>query len=446
MFLMMKLQSLVARLLFWGFLLSFIGFSEALLAVEGQNDPFFLSVKSAMQHNPRVLAAVAQLKAAQEKEPQSRALLLPAIDLTASKSHNRTEWSGGQATTDPYALGVTLTQSLFSQKALVGLRTVRPYIAAAEHDLQAVIQNVFLETAGVIVDLLQSTEVVRLAKNNRELLQHHLSATQSRFDVGEITRTDVSQAQSRLASSEAIVVRSENVLAVGRSRFMELTGQRVPDGLQLPKFRSGIMTADLAKLQARIDARPELVAAKLRLQLALEEVEMARAGHYPTVALTAKAARSWGEEVTSANELSRYGVDLGLTLPLYSGGMVVSQTAETLARKEAQEAEVDRLRRLMTREVEAALLDLESAKAVDAALQTALKAANDALDGVEREYHVGTRNALDLLDAQNEAFSAQTELAKSHFGIVLSQFRLLYSMGQLTLDAVTVATGQSKHK
>ncbi|MBF0439699.1 MAG: TolC family protein, partial [Magnetococcales bacterium] len=163
----------------------------------------------------------------------------------------------------------------------------------------------------------------------------------------------------------------------------------------------------------------------------------------PSVSLSARATRSWGEEaIASVDSLNRYGVDLGLTVPIYAGGLTDSQVVEARARKEAQSAEVDRLKRLAMREVESAFLDLQSAHAADMALKTALSAANEALDGVEREFSVGTRSALDLLDAQNEAFSVQTELAKSRFAIALSQFRLLSAMGMLTLDALKIAVLQ----
>lgn len=412
-----------------------------------ESDSFVMSIQAALRNNPRTMAAAAQLKASQERDPQSLSQLLPTVDMSANRTHTRTEWSGGHLSSDPFALGVTVTQNLFNQKALVGLRQTRPFIASYEYDLHAVIQGVFLDTASAIVDLLQFMEVARLASNNRDLLKHHLQATRSRFDVGEITRTDVSQAESRLAVAEANLVRAGNAVAVGRARFRELTGELVPEGLHLPGFREGLMEATLTELQARIDARPELVAARLRLQLATEEIEMKRAGHYPTVGLTAKASRSWNDEsIAGVDVVNRYSMDLGLSMPIYAGGLVASQVTEALARKEAQEAEVERLQRTMTKEVEAALLDLQSAKAANLALTTGLRAANEALDGVEREHHVGTRTALDLLDAQNEAFSAQTELAKSRFGIVLSQFRLLYSMGQLTVDALVLSASQPKSK
>ncbi|MBF0271020.1 MAG: TolC family outer membrane protein [Magnetococcales bacterium] len=429
----------------FGIGVAMIGLTGAALAGSGATDPFVASMEAALQKNPKIIAAAAQLKAALERLPQSRALLMPTLDLNASRGHSRLEWSGGgSSSTDPAVVGLSLTQSLFNQKALVGFRQTKPYIASVEQDAQAAIQAVFLEAASTAVEVLQASEVVRLAKNNRELLKHHLEATRSRFKVGEITRTDVSQAESRLASAEANLVRSENTLAVARARFQEVTGGPVPEGLHLPGFRDKLDDLPRSELQTRAAERPDLVAAILRLKVAEDEVDLKRAGHMPSVALSAKASRNWGEEISNTiDPVNKYAVDLGVTVPIYAGGMVVSQTAEALARQEAQAAEVERLRLQITREVEAAALDLHSARAADVALETALKAADDALDGVDREYRVGTRTALDLLDARNEAFSAETELAKSRFGMVNSGFRLLHAMGRLTLEALTLNPPQT---
>ncbi|MEO5346545.1 MAG: TolC family outer membrane protein [Magnetococcus sp. YQC-9] len=414
-----------------------IGLSGVVWAGTGEGDPFVTSIEAALRKNPRTIAAAAQLKAALERLPQSQAALMPTIDMSLSKGYSRVEWSNTATTTNPDVLGLSLSQVLFNQKALVALRQTKPYIASFESDSQAAVQGVFLDAASVIVEVLQAGEVVRLAKNNREVLKQHLEATRSRFRVGEITKTDVSWAESRLASAEANLVRSENTLALARTRFVEVTGVAVPEGLHLPGFREKLEELSNVELRLRSIERPDLVAATLRLKVAEEEVELKRAGHMPSVALSARASRSWDEEIAgTVDPLKKYSVDLGVTMPLYAGGMVVSQTAEASARKEAQAAELERMRLQVEREVESAALDLKSARAANLALESGLKAANDALDGVEREYRVGTRTALDLLDSRNEAFSAQTELAKGRFASVLAGFKLLYATGRLQLDAL----------
>ncbi|MBF0126545.1 MAG: TolC family outer membrane protein [Magnetococcales bacterium] len=398
---------------------------------------FVESVQAALQKHPRTLAAAAQLRAAREKHQQSRALLLPGVELSATRTRHQLEWPGNSAGSDPLSLNLSLTQAVFNRKALIGLAQSRPYIAAWEFDLQWTIQGVFLETASVLVELLQAMEVRRLASNNRDLLRHHLEETRARFKVGQLTGTDVSQGESRLALAEANLVRAANSVAVGRSRFREMTGEAASEGLALPGLREGVLTGTLEQLLARGASRPDLEAARLRVQVAGGEVEMKRAAHWPTVALTARAGRGWGEEIGGTTDpVDRYEVGVGVSLPVFSGGMTVSETAEALARKEGLDAELERLQRLMEREVESAFLELQSVQAAEASLQSALRAAEAALKGVEQEFKVGTRTSLDLLDARNDLFSARTELAKSGFAMVLARFRLLSSLGELTTEAL----------
>ncbi len=398
---------------------------------------FVEPVEAAMHGNPRTLAAEARLRAAREKRNQSRALLHPSIEAGVSRTHTDLTWPEYHTSTDPLVLGVTLRQSLYSQKAWIALRQSKPYIAASEAELRAAMQGVFLDTVVAIAELLQAREVARLAGNNRELIARHLEETRARFKVGQLTVTDVSRAEARLSAAEANVVRSESTLAVARARFLEMTGVEEPEGLTLPEVRSGLLALPLEGMLERGGARPDLEAARLRLRVAEEDVAMKRAGHLPSVALTAKASRGWGEEITGSRDpVGHYEVGVGVTVPVYSGGMTVAETDEALALRDAQQAEVELLRRRMAREVESALRDLRGLEAADRSLRGALSAAEVAMRGVEEEFRVGTRTALELLDARNEEFTARIELARNHFALSSARFRLLAAMGELTLEAL----------
>ncbi|MBF0294206.1 MAG: TolC family outer membrane protein [Magnetococcales bacterium] len=398
---------------------------------------FVEPVEAAMHGNPRTQAAEARLRAAKEKHNQSRALLRPSIDASLSRTHTDLTWPEHHTSTDPLMLGVTLKQSLYSQKAWIALRQSRPYIAAGEAELRAAMQGVFLDTVVAITELLQAREVAQLAGNNRELIARHLEETRARFKVGQLTITDVSRAEARLSAAEANLVRSGSALAVARARFQEMTGLEEPENLALPEVRSGLLELPLERMLERGSARPDLEAARLRLRVAEEEVAMKRAGHLPTVALTLKAARGWGEEIAGTTDpVGHYEVGVGVSVPVYAGGMTVAETDEALALRDAQQAEVELLRRRMTREVESAVRDLQGLEAADRSLRGSLSAAELAMRGVEEEFRVGTRTALELLDARNEEFTARTELTRNRFALSLARFRLLAAMGELTLEAL----------
>lgn len=407
-------------------------FFHAAVAVAGDGEPFVQAVTVALGQNPAIKAAQANLVAAQERVPQSRSVLLPnvAFHLTPNQSHSR--WSGGHSTESSLVAGVTLSQVLYNRSALIALDQTSPWIGAYGDDLDGAVQGVFLKVAKAVVDLLQAREIAQLAGNNLQVMQRHLSATRSRHQVGEITRTDVSQAEARLAAAQADKTRGENNAAVAQAHFFEVVGQVAPDKMALPDFRQTLTDAALADWLAQWEQRPDLRAATKRLTVVESTIEQERAGHWPTVALTSTANQTW--QRGDREEVERYNVGMKVELPVFSGGMTQSKTVEAQAKRDAQVAQLDLLRRQIQREIEQAYLELKSSQALATSFETIVAASRLARDGVEREFHVGSRTALDLLDAEHELFSNQTELAKNRYSLALARFQMLWAVGRLTLE------------
>lgn len=402
--------------------------------------PFVRSVQMALSHNPQARAARASLHAARERLVQSRAALMPGVTLSGSRTHNRTSWEvDGASTTDPGSLGLSLSQILFNRKALVAYEQSDPYVAAFAADLDATTQGVFLEVARTVVELLQARDQVSLARNNLTVTRSQLEATRARHRVGEITRTDVSQAEARLASGQADLVSAENSVAVAEARFHEVVGQAPPQGLFLPAFRDDPVVRGLEGWFRDAENRPDLRAARYRLRVSEMDVDLAAADHWPTVSLSGSASRNWNERVTNRlDPVDRYALGVSLSLPVYSGGMTTSRTDQARFQRDAERARLDRLQYQALREVEEAFLNFRSARAITHALASAVTASKAALDGVEREFQVGARTALDLLDAQNELFSVRTDHSKSRFAVLLAQFQLLKAAGRLGMDGLLV--------
>lgn len=386
-------------------------------------------ILEALDQNPKVKAAQARLDSAREKIPQSRAALMPDLSFNASASHKDTDWMGGRVKTDPEEAGFALTQPLFNWKAVVALQQTDPYVQAAAADVAATRQSTLLELTKTAIELLQAQEVAKLAQNNVTLTHRHLESTELRFKVGELTRTDVNQAQARYSSAEAELIRADNDVLVSRVRFLELAGMEPPAGLTLPSPALG--RAEQAPVADMLNQRPDLHAARLRLDVAQKDVDLAKAGHLPTVNLTSSATRYADQEVGRKDPVDESLVKVELSLPLFSGGETFSKTREAVAAREAQRAEVERLRLQVVREIEQAQFEVKSSRASEQAFAAAVKANESALAGVSEEFKVGTRTALDLLDAQHESFTAQTDLARSRFRVVLARYQLLYAAGQL---------------
>ncbi|MBF0161848.1 MAG: TolC family outer membrane protein [Magnetococcales bacterium] len=407
-----------------------------------EEEPFLRALTQALEQNPEIVAAQANLVAAQERLPQSRAALLPNVALQISPTHSHSRWHNGTLTEHSLVAGVHLSQVLYNRAALIAFAQSEPYIGAFADDWDGAVQGIFFKVAKTTVDLLQAREIARLAANNRQVMHQHLLATQSRHHVGEITRTSVSQAEARLAAAQAEQFRADNAVAVAQANFYEVVGAEAPDGLVLPTFRhppDG--ESPLEHWVRHLEQRPDMRASSKRLAVAEAAIAQEQAGHWPTVALTSSANHTWQRGVTE--EVDKYSVGMKVELPLFAGGMTLSKSAEAQARRDAQWAQRDRLRRQAYREIEKARLDLRSSQALADSFNSMVTAAQMARDGVEREFRVGSRTALDLLDAEHELFANQTELAKNRYGLALARFQMLWSAGRLTLEELVFRQGST---
>ena len=412
-------------------------------AMAGDTDPFVQTLALAMDHNPEVKVAEANLVAAQERLPQSRAVLLPNVALGITPNSSHSGWQGGSVSEQSLVVGVTLSHILYNRSAWIAFEQTAPWIGAFADELDGVVQTLFFKVAKGTVDLLQAREIARLAESNQQVMRQHLLSTQSRHQVGELTRTSVSQAEARLASAQADKIRADNDVAVAQAQFFEVVGAPATEGLALPTFRQTPGEGSLEGWLAQREQRPDLRASNKRLVVAEGVIKQERAGHWPTVALTSSASHIWqkgGTPVvaTTEEEVNSYTLGMKMELPLFSGGMTLSKTAEAQAKRDAQWAELDRLRRQAHREIEKAYLDLQSSQALTTSSSRIVAAARMARDGVEREFQAGSRTALDLLDSEHELFSSQTDWAKNRYSLELARFQMLLVVGRLTLEEIAV--------
>ncbi|MBF0142627.1 MAG: TolC family outer membrane protein [Magnetococcales bacterium] len=400
--------------------------------------PLAVALGRALTTSPSLQAAELGYAAKKEQVRQAAAKLFPEVALGGSKSVTGADWEGGGASSDPVAMELSLGQSLYSGPLKRSLDYYRLLASAAEEEVASARQAVLLKAAGAAVATLEAREVLRLAGSYLEVTERHLVATQARFRVGEVTRTDVSQAESRLAAARAQRIGAENALAVSRAAFEEVVGAPAAADLALPAAPVAAVGEKLTELKARVDGRPDLRAAKASLEAGRMKVALAEAGHEPVLSLSSTLGRSWETQVVGrVDPVDSYNMTLALSVPIYSGGGTTAAVAQAVAERDALGANLEDLRRQALLEVEKAFLDLSGARARMEANQSSVTSATQARDGVEREYQVGTRTSLDLLDAQHELFSAETELARSRFAAALARFQLLHASGRGTVEEMT---------
>jgi outer membrane protein len=401
-------------------------------------------ITEALRNNPRVQAAWAQLLAKRQNRPIARSALLPQISLLGTANHIQTRWhGGGRSSADPAGATLSLSQAIYNGPAIMALNQAGPLVSSFEQEWLATQQAVLMEMMEVGISLLQAIEVEELSKNNLEVTEKHLEATRTRFEVGVITQTDVSQAEARVASARSSWIQARNMVGVYQARFKEVTGDPPADKLILPVPTSlealGIPRSEAersTRILTLLDQRPDILAARFRVESALRGIETKQSQHHPTVALTSSAGRDWNNINNLPDPVDSYSVGFSVSVPLFTGGRISAETDQARRERDAAQADLDRLKRLAQREWDQALLDHESTTAQEQALGSAVKAAAAASAGVDEEFRVGTRTALDLLDAQLELFSNQTELAKIRYAVQLAQYRLLKAAGRLDLPTL----------
>ncbi len=399
------------------------------------HQPFLAALQKALTFNPEILAAQDQLAIQQEKLGLAQVELLPDLSLNLSAKYNQDEWKGGKSSRTPATLSVSLSQPLIDFNQWRSIDNAHLPIKKAEMDLLISTENLFFKVVEETVAILQAKEVLQRSQSNLALTQEHLRATRLRFDAGELTQTDISQAESRVASIQAELISTHNQIKMSMARFEEITGIPAPANLSIPSVLPAVLHHLEQSPIHQVALRPDVASALIQLEESRRNIDIQRGGMLPVLTLTSDASRTWHSDSSSrpgAN--SALNVSLGLTMPIDARGKYSRKGRQAMWERDEKLAKLDQVRQQAIREVKHALLGLSSARARDKALKQVEQAAKMALSGVEKEFTVGTRSSPDLLSAQNELFEAQRDLTKSHYDLILEQYKLLKAKGQLTLS------------
>ncbi|HFD15849.1 MAG TPA: hypothetical protein ENJ38_06040, partial [Rhodospirillales bacterium] len=290
-------------------------------------------------------------------------------------------------------------------------------------------QRILLEAVAAYTAVVRDQAVLDLALANERRLQEYLLAVKDRYRFGQVTRTDVAQAETRYAAAIA-----ERQRAAGRLRASGASYRRVigdpPGTLVMPPLPPEL-PADLGMALEAVDGHPEVRAARMDLERAEQGVSEARALLYPKLALSAELAYANDPDLDSGHQ-SEAAIGARLTIPLYQGGGARARIRQSRQRATAARFALEDARRRVREAVTEAFEALETARARVESLATRLAAARLALAGVREEARTGARTVLDVLDAEQELFEAQTARTDAERELVLSGYRLLAATGRLT--------------
>src|SRR5215510_2336490 len=407
------------------------------------------SLVLAYQNNPSLNAQRAAVRATDESVPQALAGYRPRV--TASGSIGSQYWDtttrqlpfvpsstntspythlSGQMT--PYGGGVTVTQTLYNGFQTANrTRQAEQQVQSARESLRITEQAVLLSAVTAYMNLLRDAAILDLQRRNVEVLQEQLRQTRDRFNVGEVTRTDVAQSESRLASGRSQVLVAEANYTASVATYRQVIGVqpgKLAPGAPVDRFSPNTVNASV-DLGTTIN--PQVTTAQYNVDVALQAVKVAEGALYPTLSLQGSAQQNNEQSLLGLKSFN--ALVLGqLTIPIYQGGSeyaLIRQTKETLGQ---QRLNLDTARDSVRQNVVQSWGQLEAAKANIEATQAQVQASEIALNGVREEARVGQRTTLDVLNAQQELVNARVSLVSAQRDRVVASYTLLSAVGRLS--------------
>jgi len=421
------------------------------LAQDGATDGgLFTILEHVQKTHPRLAAERAGLDKAQAYIREQKGDLLPTLSARASATSSLTEPGAfGSLSGETGDVGLELSQPLYrGGSTMARIREAEDFSDLQSERYRRVENDVLLEAVEAHIALVRNNEHVRLRENNISNLEKHLESEKTRFDLGANTSTDVNQAKARLASARAEAQRARGDLAASVADYVRVTGKQPPDisGISLPQAMLGEKLPSIATLDAARAAagriNPDILAARLEENANKQAQRAIKGEYYPAVTLTGQTQRSYKPVFAAGvpyQDQSR--IVLEASIPLYKGGRTTARLSQSKHDGNRLRMEAVDTEREVTRRVTTAWENLQAVQAEVAARQVQVDAESLALEGARAEFTLGGRTSLDVLDAEQEKLDAELALLSARHDVILAEFNLLASTGQMTWDVLEVALG-----
>ena len=415
-----------------------IAFTLALLcAAPAAADTLHEAMADAEASNPSLAAQRARLAASREALPQAWAAALPQVSLSAGASYADrygTTTTGESLDDVPrdesWSGGVSGSQLLFgSGRVWASTRAARAQIRGAVADYDFAAQSLLLDVAAAYADVRQARAVVAARETTVSNLSTLFEYAQAQFDAGVVTRTDVAQSQARLAQARTQLVQAQGGLAAAVQAYQRLVG-RPPETLEDPASVENL-PADLGTaLEIAGQQSPTLRGAIAATEQADAGVDVAAASGRARITLEASSSIA-GDFEPEDFETSSDSVGVRLSIPLFSGGAVRSQTRQQRALRSAANLELAAARRSVEESVTNAFTGLNSARAAVISAREQVSASELAYEGVRLEQETGLRSTVEVLDQEQDLLTARLALAQAERDLVVAERQMQAAMGVL---------------
>ncbi|MDX5402638.1 MAG: TolC family outer membrane protein [Rhodobacterales bacterium] len=377
----------------------------------------------------------ALLRAADEDVGVALSALRPIVgwsaDVTYSDSEARSSLTGIRSTDDTTgSLGLSAEILLYDGgRSRMGVDIAKESVLATRQGLIGVEQNILLQAVQAFMDVRSNSEIVTLRRNNVRVITQELRAAQDRFDVGEVTRTDVALAEARLAGANALLAQAEGDLAEARAFYRFAVGRDARNLANPPALPARPDSAAAAQSVA-MRAHPDILRAQHEVTISDLRVLIAKRAAIPQVRLQSRYGLT---ESFDSSDYNRGGsIGIGVTGPIYQGGRNSALERQAINRATAARSALFETTQRIAQNVSTAFARVDVARAAIEASDRQIRAARTAFEGVREEATLGARTTLDVLNAEQELLDAQANRITAVSNQYVAAYALLAAMGQLT--------------
>jgi outer membrane protein len=403
----------------------------------------------AYQSNPQLNAQRAAVRATDENVPQALSGYRPKVAVTASGGYQYTDATQGvpgglgqslHGAQAPAAVGATVSQTLFDGfQTSNKTRAAEGQVSASREGLRVLEQTVLLAAATIYMDYLRDSAIVEVQRSNVRVLEETLKQTRDRFNVGEVTRTDVAQSQAQLAAGRTQFMTAQSVLTTTRSNFRRIVGNepgQLAPGSPVDRF----LPATLAgAVDLGLTQNPNVSAAMYGIDVSHLQVKVAEGALFPTVTLQANVQQGYAQQLTVQKQFFASAV-AQVSVPIYQGGAeysLIRQSKETLAQ---QRLTLEQVRDQTRASVVQAWGQLLAGKSQVASAQAQVEASEVALNGIREEAKAGQRTTFDVLNAQQTLVNARVALVTAQHDRVVASYAVLNAVGRLSPQVLKLNT------
>ena len=407
----------------------------------------------AYQNNPQLNSQRASVRFTDENVPQALSGYRPRVALTASAGYQYTDTNSTQGGTptaivrteihganSPRSAGLTVSQTLFNgQQTANKTRAAESQVSGAREALRVLEQTVLLSAATIYMDYLRDSAIVEVQRSNTRVLEQTLKQTKDRFNVGEVTRTDVAQSEAQLAAGRTQQLTAESNLTTTRSNFRRIIGnepEQLSPGSPVDRFLPGTLPA---AVDLGLTENPNVTAAMFGIDVNYLQVKVNEGALLPTVTLLTSVQQSY-EQTQSVYRSFGASAIAQLSVPVYQGGAeysLIRQSKETLAQ---QRLVLEQVRDQTRANTVTAWGQLVAGRAQVSSAQSQVTASEIALNGVREEAKAGQRTTLDVLNAQQALVNARVALVTAQHDRVVASYAVLNTVGRLSPIVLNLAT------